>query len=663
MPQQNANDHKKGPYIYGSIGDINKSYKAAKHLYAKISALFNACPKTYVDIENSLKNIHSQIDNLTTEELREYLDELNKSTKSIKDLLKSYETLLLWLKKPSELTSDSIKQLFENMKSYVTAIQKHPITKLIFDASSLWAGASKILKLLEQAQTKSEENKETLQPNIYLTMAGYAACIMLPVLIHFVTKPETGLSQKSILDYLKDAEKNSKATGIITKDPILSMIISALQQYIGQDMPSIFMYWDFITKQISTISSVAGIIPKIVALGRNPYTQAFPKIAFDFLASTTMPVAQSRAEIKLFEGSEPLREATEVKLPELTKLIYGNISTRQAFNYSDEYKQDILSNLGLILLEAVKQQDNELVKILLATPYNADINTQDKDNKTPLMIAIEKQDEELIALLLTCKDIDLGQATLTAIDSNNPKILGIILDCPYFDQETLYELPSGTYINIMEYAVLRNNEDAIKMFIELELLPANQPIPDTESPTPPVITANPNDDPINDQKLETLLVQHTDSDHVLATESIETQTDRETDNGYSLPTIKTKNITQKSTNNKQSMLIRHINILKDQTKLNGIKGLLKLPDYQDLRKTDIQGNTALHIAITNKNIPSALKIQLIELLLENGADIHQTNKAGLSVYDIAKATKNKLLLELLTDHEKKSTSSATKPKR
>ena len=239
-----------------------------------------------------------------------------------------------------------------------------------------------------------------------------------------------------------------------------------------------------------------------------------------------------------------------------------------------------------------------------------DINLQDTFGETPLIIAVEDGNENIIKLLLE-HGADIHQtnqnhetALMTALSIDNINIIKL-----FFDHGKSINLEHGKSINLentygytpLMLAVSNGNEEAIKLLLDngADINQLNQ------NGMTPLMLAVSND---NEEAMEMLLERGAD-------------------------------INQPNQNGETPLMLAVSNDNEEAIQL-------LLDNGANINQTNQNGMTPLMLAVSNGNE------EAIKLLLDNGANIHQTNQNGMTALMMALSHGNINIIKLFFDHGK-----------
>ena len=297
-------------------------------------------------------------------------------------------------------------------------------------------------------------------------------------------------------------------------------------------------------------------------------------------------------------------------------------------NGADVNIQDDDGNTVLII--ACKENKTEIVQLLLKN--KADVNIQDDEGDTALIIACENGYKDIVQLLLENKDTDINKQN---IDGNT----ALIMACYNKDIVQLL-LENKADLNIQNetgntaliYTCNNGYKDIVKLLLENKADVTIQNILGNTA----LFYAFEKDHKeivqllVNSVKLELLLTKNVTLDKLLINAC---------NNGYKdiVPILlsKIENLNEEDKDGKTALICACENGYKDIVQL-------LLDNGADINKQNKDGNTALIMACKNNS-----HTEIVKLLLDNGANINIQNVLGNTPLIYAFVLGNDNIFELL----------------
>ncbi|KAK8895295.1 hypothetical protein M9Y10_023741 [Tritrichomonas musculus] len=92
------------------------------------------------------------------------------------------------------------------------------------------------------------------------------------------------------------------------------------------------------------------------------------------------------------------------------------------------------------------------------------------EEKTPLELAVEKGNREIVLLLLSCKNIDVnhnfdGTCLHKAVEKGNIEIIYLLLSCKNIDVNAIKETPGKDGKTALHIAILLKNIEVVKLLL------------------------------------------------------------------------------------------------------------------------------------------------------------------------------------------------------
>ena len=181
-------------------------------------------------------------------------------------------------------------------------------------------------------------------------------------------------------------------------------------------------------------------------------------------------------------------------LPPNVKLLLRGISSEEysaelikAVNASDIDKIQLLlaagedvnstdNNGSTPLIEAVSQNNTELLRLLLAVP-GIDVNKAGQNSNTPLIEAVSQNNTELLRLLLAVPGIDVNKAgqygdtpLIEAVSQNNTELLRLLLAVPGIDVNKTNQ----TGYTPLCYATFSGHSECVRLLLTAPGIDANK---------------------------------------------------------------------------------------------------------------------------------------------------------------------------------------------
>lgn len=279
------------PFIDGITKFIGKEPTATTAVQESLSAIITE------SLKQSIANDTPSI---------KYVEQMASSVKAFQGILKDCTTLLGCIDQ-NRLNNAAIAEFIAGTKERLKDIQKNDFTKLLFDASSVYLGILKLIKLLDEVQ-KATSGKDDSQSLPYLKIAGTIIGIVLPTLMYML--------QSDANVGLQALNKNvTKSYGIISM--LLETPISLLKNL--NDKMDLSYLGAMVTGIAGSTKNTVSLIAKLNSLRQNPIAQQIPSTLmtalWELLQITTTPdQAISRSEPTTQEqgGYEPLTPRSDL---------------------------------------------------------------------------------------------------------------------------------------------------------------------------------------------------------------------------------------------------------------------------------------------------------------------------------------------------------------